>query len=189
MRICLLIMLSLVYGVVWAQGVSQSTESRVMAMASPLTGLQLASADGVMSESEKSVSAQSTNQSEPYKSRWFTANKIHKYLGLGSIGAAGLTLLTIDSADEDSKDGGIHETFARTATALGGAAVLTGLIFHWDDFKLSNGLSDPDNLHLLLTTLGTLGYAKAVDQAPNDSHSGYGSLGAASMILGIKMVW
>jgi hypothetical protein len=129
----------------------------------------------------------------PYRERWITGNKLHKYLGIGSIASAGLTLLTVGQANEGENggkaDGGIHETFARTATALGGAAVLTGLLFHWDDIKLSNGFSDPDNLHMLLTTLGTLGYAEAVNRAPGDGHSGYGSAGAVSMALGIKMVW
>lgn len=192
MRVYLVLILSLMLNsVAQAQEFNADFDKPIVA-ANPLTGVQLADASGKMAAESTSTNVQTGEKSDQYKSRWLTANKVHKYLGIGSIGAAGLTLLTIDSADDEggnNKDGGIHETFARTATALGQAAVLTGLIFHWDDIKLSNGISDPDNLHLLLTTLGTLGYTKAVDQAPDESHSGYGSFGAASMLLGIKMVW
>ena len=177
---------------VWAQD-SISPGDRVIASANPLTGLQLAGADGAMVSTGGDSDAMSEDKPEPYKERWLTANKIHKYLGLGSIAAAGMTLLTVGAADEGENggkaDGGIHETFARTATGLGIGAVVTGLLFHWDDITLGNGFSDPDNLHMLLTTLGTLGYAEAVNRAPGDGHSGYGSAGALSMALGIKMVW
>ena len=177
---------------VWAQDYMSPGE-RVIASANPLTGLQLASADGAMVTKGGGSVDVSENKSKPYKERWLTANKLHKYLGLGSLGAAGLTLLTVDTADKGENggkvDGGLHETFARTAAGLGAAAVLTGLLFHWDDITLSNGFSDPDNLHMILTTLGALGYAQAVNKAPGDGHSGYGATGALSMALGIKMVW
>jgi len=154
-------------------------EQRIMATATPLGGLQLASAaDAVtVSGSEIPVTV------KPYKDRWLTANKVHKYLGIGSIGAAILTGMA------PKAEGGAHEQLANVAAGLGGAAILTGFTFHWDDIKLSNGFSDPDNLHMLLTTLGTLGYAKAVDEAPGSQHAGYGGFGAASMALGIKLVW
>ena len=119
---------------------------------------------------------------EPFKERMITANKIHKYLGIGSLGAAALTLIAPKEED------GAHEALGRTAAALGTAAVITGLTFHWDDIKLSNGFSDPDNLHMALTTLGTLGFLAAVSEAP-EPHGGVGGLGAVSMAIGIKMVW
>jgi len=152
---------------------------RVIATATPLEGLVLASAadvtQGATSEIPVTV--------KPYKDRWLTSNKVHKYLGIGSIGAAILTGLA------PKAEGGAHEQLANVAAGLGGAAILTGFTFHWDDIKLSNGFSDPDNLHMLLTTLGTLGYVKAVDEAPGSQHAGYGGAGAASMALGIKLVW
>jgi len=190
MRYCLLLLL-LPVSVAWANEPASPINGTIVS-ASPLTGLRLASADGSMAATGGDDATMASDKPTPFKERWFTSNKLHKYLGLGSIGAAGLTLLTAGEGDEGGggdADGGIHETFARTATALGGAAVLTGLLFHWDDIKLSNGFSDPDNLHMVLTTLGTLGYAKAVNKAPGDGHSGYGSFGAVSMALGIKMVW
>ena len=176
---------------VMAQGSVPFDHEKIIATASPLTDLQtvdlqLASAADASSSSSD---VHADNGDQPYKSRWLTANKLHKYLGLGSITAAGLTVLTAGDDEGGNGDGGIHHQLAYTALGLGAAAVLTGLIFHWDDITLANGFSDPDNLHMLLTTLGTLGYARAVDLAPGDGHSGYGSSGALSMLLGIKMVW
>lgn len=117
-----------------------------------------------------------------FEERWFTANKMHKYLGIGSIGAAALTLLAPKEED------GAHEFLGRTAAALGVGAVATGLTFHWDDFDLSEGFDNPDNLHMLLTTLGTLGFLYAVGNAP-DTHGGVGAASAIGMIVGIKMTW
>jgi len=39
-----------------------------------------------------------------------------------------------------------HEALGQAAVALGVGAVITGLIFHWDEINISNGFSDPDNL-------------------------------------------
>jgi hypothetical protein len=117
-----------------------------------------------------------------FEERMVTANKVHKYLGIGSIGAAALTLLA------PKEENGAHEALGKTAATLGVGAVITGFLFHWDDINLGNGMSDPDNLHLALTTLGTLGYLAAVSEAP-DTHGGVGGLGAVSMAIGIKMVW
>ncbi|KAF0191786.1 MAG: hypothetical protein FD165_1509 [Gammaproteobacteria bacterium] len=117
-----------------------------------------------------------------FEERWFTANKMHKYLGIGSIGAAALTLLAPKEED------GAHEFLARTAAALGVGAVATGLTFHWNDFDLSEGFKNPDNTHMLLTTLGTLGFLYAVSKAP-EAHGGVGAASAIGMLVGIKMTW
>jgi len=138
--------------------------------------LMLASSD------DSSMTTMATDTTNIYKERLITANKLHKYMGIGSIGAALLT--TVMPKEED----GAHEALGKTAAALGVGAVITGLIFHWDDFDLSNGFSDPDNLHLALTTLGTLGFVTAVGEAPA-GHAGPGLGGAVSMAIGIKMVW
>lgn len=197
MRYCVLLgVLFMPLSTVWARDtLSAAVAERVLASANPLAGLQLASADGTMAADDDDSGNASKNgmATLAYKERWITANKIHKYLGIGSLAAAGMTLLTVDQADNGENggkvDGGIHETFARTAAGLGAAAVLTGLLFHWDDITLSNGFSDPDNLHMVLSTLGALGYAEAVNRAPGGGHAGYGAAGAVSMALGIKMVW
>jgi len=140
--------------------------------------LILASADN------NNMGMTSKGKSEPdaYKERMITANKLHKYLGIGSIGAAVLTGLS------PKEENGAHEAFGKTAAALGVGAIITGAIFHWEDIDLSNGTGDPDNIHLALTTLGTLGFLSAVSEAPKP-HAGAGVAGAISMAIGIKMVW
>lgn len=142
--------------------------------------LYLASAEG---SDKASASAMTKEPRAEYEKRLFTANNIHKYLGVGSIAAAGATLLAPKEED------GAHEALARTAAGLGVAAVITGLIFHWDDFDLSDGMGDPDNLHVMLTTAGTLGYLMAVSEAPDSGHAGFGAGGAIAMAVGIKMNW
>jgi len=129
-----------------------------------------------------------------FKPRLFTANKIHKYLGIGSMVLATATVF-VDKGDDDENEGGgesgggLHQTLGTGAAALGVAAVATGLTFHYDDLKFSNGLRDPDNLHALLGTLGTLGYLYAVQTAGDGGHAGAGILGAASMFYAIKLTW
>lgn len=137
--------------------------------------LMLASSDAT------SITTMATENKNLYKDRLITANKLHKYLGIGSIGAALIT--TAMPKEED----GAHEALGKTAAALGVGAVITGFIFHWDEIDLGNGFSDPDNLHLALTTLGTVGFLTAVGEAPA-GHAGPELGGAASMAIGIKIV-
>lgn len=144
--------------------------------ASSTAPLMLASADS------NSMTTMANETGHTYEERLITANKLHKYLGIGSLGAALIT--GVLPKEED----GPHEAFGKAAAALGVGAIITGLIFHWEDFDLSNGFSDPDNLHLALTTLGTLGFVTAVSEAPA-GHAGPGLGGAVSMAIGIKMVW
>jgi hypothetical protein len=118
-----------------------------------------------------------------YRDRWFTANKVHKYAGIGSIALAILTGLAPKEYD------GLHEQAARGALALGVVALSTGLVFHYDDLSASNFTSNPDNLHAMLTTLGVLGFATAVDKGGETGHAEAGVAGAALMLLGIKMTW
>lgn len=120
----------------------------------------------------------------------FTANKIHKYLGLGALGMAALAILAPKPEDDgDKSSDGIHHDLAVGATVLGAAAVGTGLAFHWDDIDLNNGFRDPDNLHLALATLAELGFAAAVAAAPDSGHAGLGVIGAVSMAAAIKVEW
>ena len=147
--------------------------------------LYLASAEtGAEGDGKAGSGSSITKEAKPvYEERLFTANNVHKYLGIGSIAAAAGTLITPKEED------GAHEALARTAAGLGVAAVVTGLIFHWDDFDLSDGVSDPDNLHVMLTTAGTLGYLAAVSEAPDEGHAGFGGAGAVAMAIGIKVNW
>lgn len=125
---------------------------------------------------------------------WFTPNKVHKYLGLGSLGLVGLALLAPKPDNEgnnngESSEGGIHHDLAVGATVLGAAAVATGFAYHYDDIDLSKGFKDPDNLHMLLGTLAEIAFIAAVSKAPAGGHAGEGILGAAAMAAAIKIEW
>lgn len=151
----------------------------------------LASSETSAEGSAKASTTMTKAEKPVYEERWFTANKAHQYLGIGSIAAAAATVLAPKPAVDpvtNEAESSAHETLAKTAAGLGVAAVVTGLLFHWDDFDLSDGIGDPDNLHATLTTLGTLGYLAAVSEAP-DNHAGFGAAGAIAMAVGIKLNW
>ena len=131
--------------------------------------------------------ATGTAKEPEFEEDWLTANKIHKYLGIGSLTFAILAAIA-PKPPKDNLDDGSHKELAEAAAFLGGAAVATGLVFHYDDI-FNDGMSDPDNLHALYATIGALGYALAVNKAPEAEHAGYGVIGALSMIIGIKYTW
>ncbi|WP_051937836.1 hypothetical protein [Ghiorsea bivora] len=132
-----------------------------------------------------------------------TLNQTHMYLGLASMGLAGITGLTADSVSKDNGSANlksnVHVVAAKAAWQLGALAIGTGLWTHWDDFHLEDGLLDRDNLHVLLGTLGVIGYYLAVNSAVSDyntnsgsvstDHASYGILGSAAMITGIALTW
>ncbi len=134
---------------------------------------------------------------EEFRTPLITPNKLHQYLGFGSLIAAGLAAVTPPDDDEDENGGGsdndnddgFHHNAAVTAAVLGGLAVATGFMFHYDDIGPRYGLADPDNLHMMLGLLGTLGYAVAVSEAPDDGHAAAGILGLTSMAVAIKIEW
>ena len=138
------------------------------------------------SDEKLSSSMQSSDDNEAasnYKDRMFTGNKIHKYLGIGSVGAALLTILMPKEED------GPHEYFAKTSAVLGVGAVATGLGFHYEDISMSGGFKDPDNLHALWAGLGAVGLGMAASTGPDAPHAAYGALGTISMMIGIKYTW
>jgi hypothetical protein len=112
---------------------------------------------------------------------WYGRNNVHKYLGLGSIGAAALTVIS------PKKEGGAHERFAQAAAFLGGAAVASGFYAHGEDVRWD--WNDPDTRHATYGALGALGFALAVAQGGKGGHAAYGSLGAVSMLAAIKITW
>jgi len=132
-------------------------------------------------EDEQLQSSTSENDEE-FKTRWFTSKKFHQYLGLGSLALATLTAVT------PKEENGPHEYLARGAVFLGGAAMLTGFTFHYKDLSVKNFFKNPDNLHALLVSLGTIGYALAVSDAPA-AHAGAGIGGLVFMLGGVKIVW
>ncbi|HKJ62218.1 MAG TPA: hypothetical protein VKA94_09530, partial [Hyphomicrobiales bacterium] len=74
---------------------------------------------------------------------------------------------------------GFHHYAAYTAAALGGAAVVSGLLLHADD--LTPDFLDPDTAHMILGILGTAAYAYAVSKGPKKLGMGAGNHAAAGM--------
>lgn len=112
---------------------------------------------------------------------WYSKNRMHKYLGFGSMG---LALATLAAPKEK---GGAHENLAKGAAFLGGAAVANGVYAHWDDMEFS--WDDPDTRHAIFGALGTLGYLLAVSKDGEGGHAALGGLGAVSMAYAIKVSW
>lgn len=71
--------------------------------------------------------------------------------------------------------------------------VTDGLLTHWDDFHLEDGFSDPDNLHVMLGTVGAAMMLYAVNKSANSkvpvSHAGIAELGGVAMAVAVKLTW
>ena len=150
------------------------------------------------------ASASPVKPAAEFKEPTFTLNKVHRFLGLSTIAMALATAMTAPgegceqncpppSAMPPRDRNGTHAHLARATVALASAAILTGILAHWDDLHLDNGITDPDNLHALLGVTGAFLMAKAVNKSAGStvpvSHAGEAELGAALMAIGIKMVW
>jgi hypothetical protein len=132
-----------------------------------------------------------------------SGRKAHQYLGLGTVVLAGLTALTAPSQGCEQNcppqppprqtSGTTHTRLARATAAMAVATVMTGLLYHWDDFHLEDGWTDPDNLHVMLAGAGALLMLYAVDKSAKSavptSHAATAELGAAAMVVAIKLTW
>lgn len=142
------------------------------------------------------TSAEAT--AEPAKAEFepplISGSNMHKLLGLATVGAAGATFLTHhhDKAPPRARND-THAKLGKTTAVLAAATVISGLITHWDDFATEDGITDPDNLHVLLGAGGAALMAYAINKSMNSktpvSHAELAELGAASMILAIKLTW
>ncbi len=142
-------------------------------------------------------------KSAPFEPPLLTGKKVHEYLGLGTIAFAALTAVTAPdsgcdhgsncNANQPRPIHGTHAHLAEATVAMAAAAIASGLIVHWDDFKLSDGITDPDNLHILLGVTGAGLMAWAVNRSKNSavpiSHAGIAELGALGMLTAIKITW
>jgi hypothetical protein len=88
---------------------------------------------------------------------------------------------------------GRHATLAKATVAMAAATIATGLYAHWHDISLEEGLSDPDNLHVLLAGTGALLLAYAANMSANSStpvnHAGIAEAGALGMVVAVKLTW
>jgi hypothetical protein len=137
-----------------------------------------------------------------FKPPLFSGRKAHQYLGLGTIVLAGLAAVTAPgegcencppSSSQPRQTNGTHAKLGKAAAAMAAATVMTGLLYHWDDFHLEDGWTDPDNLHVMLGTAGALLMLYAVDKSAKSSvptsHAGTAELGAVAMVVAIKLTW
>lgn len=135
-----------------------------------------------------------------YEPSWLTGGKAHQYLGLGTIVLAGLTAATAPegceencSANTPRETNGTHARLAKATVALAAATITTGVLAHWDDFHLEDGITDPDNLHVLLGVTGAALMAYAVNKSMHSStevsHAGIAEAGALGMVAAIKITW
>jgi hypothetical protein len=145
------------------------------------SGLLLAQVGTPDAGSGKPRSRPAAEGTQAEEAPWYGRNNMHKYLGLGSLALAGLSVLA------PKEKGGAHEQLANGAAALGGAAIATGFYAHGDDIDYT--WSDPDTRHAVYGILGTLGYLIAVSRGGEGGHAAAGALGAVSMVAAIKIIW
>jgi len=135
-----------------------------------------------------------------FKPPWISGRKVHQYLGLSTVAFAGLTMLAAPDQEEGASQtqprqtsGTTHTKLARATAALAVATVITGLIYHWDDIHWEDPFTDPDKMHARLAAAGALMMLYAVEKSAHStvptSHSGIAELGAATMLVAIKLTW
>ncbi|MGC2166704.1 MAG: hypothetical protein WA632_11920 [Gallionella sp.] len=158
----------------------------------------LALSEGTVVNGKTAASGPSTREFQP---PLFTGSNAHKFLGLGTVLFAGLTAMAApDDGCETNctttprqTSGTTHTRLARTTAALAVATLTTGLLVHWDDFYIEDGITDPDNQHMLLGTTGALMMLFAIHKSANSStqtsHAVIAELGGVAMAVAIKLTW
>jgi hypothetical protein len=146
---------------------------------------------------------QSSSATQNFEPPLFTSSNAHKFLGLGTVLFAGLTALAAPeegcehncppSPPPRQTSGTTHTRLARTTAVLAVATLTSGLLAHWDDFYLEDGITDPDNQHVMLGTTGALMMLYAIHKSANSStqtsHAGVAELGGVAMAVAIKLTW
>ncbi len=155
----------------------------------------------VLVKKKEAVPATSTPK-EVYEPPLISGSNTHLALGLATIAAAVATAVTAPEEGCESncpavlppRDvNGLHAQLAKATVGLAAATIATGLWVHWDDFHLEDGITDPDNLHVLLGVTGAALMAYAVNKSAASSvpvsHAGLAELGALGMVVAIKLTW
>ena len=147
----------------------------------------------------KNQGAMSTPTRTEFEPPFFTGSNAHQYLGLGTLALAIATTVapkpleiedrTPTPAEIDAQDSSAHAKLGRATAAMAAATVASGLLSHWDDFHLEDGIFDPDNLHALFGTAGALAMLYAVSKAPGEGHAGMGMAGGVAMGIAVKLTW
>lgn len=130
-----------------------------------------------------------------------TGGNVHKYLGIATVVAAAGTFLTHFHTCQNPacppqpprQTNGLHATLGKATAALALATVASGLLTHWDDFDMEDGLTDPDNMHVILGVTGAALMAYAINKSATSNtpvnHAALAELGALSMVMAIKLAW
>lgn len=205
--------LAFISGVVYADTVTGNdvlpqTASFYTNNAQFLSSAQLSSSSYLLAANDSNatqnqVDVTSEPPAEKFSPPLLTGKKAHEYLGLGTVLFAGLTALSSPGEGCEQNcpaqpgprqtSGTTHTRFARTTAVLAVATVVTGLLYNWDTFHLGDGFSDPDNQHVMLAGTGAMLMLYAVNKSAKSSvptsHSGIAELGAALMLVGIKLTW
>jgi hypothetical protein len=163
---------------------------------------KLAASDSEVLIKQEPASTIPAPQATGFEPPIFTGSNMHKYLGLATVAAAAATFVTHFHPCEGPNCGaqpprqtnGTHAEFGKATAVLAAATVASGLLAHWDDFYAEDGISDPDNLHVILGVTGAALMAYAINKSANSSttptsHAAMAELGALSMIVAIKLTW
>jgi hypothetical protein len=157
----------------------------------------IVASNDLSSSSNAMTNIASAKPNSTFQEPWISGSKVHEYLGLGTLLSVIATSLTAPNGDcksncanQQNQTTGTHQSLGRATRVLALSTVATGLMFHWDDMHLiDDGLKDPDTQHWLLGSAGALILANAVSKAPARSHSGQAELGAAMMLVAVKLTW
>lgn len=198
-------------GLVWLAGLSGAAWAQDGAFDLPMaSSVYIKDQESFKLAANEAVAPAASKSSMPeikaseFEPAAFSGSNAHKYLGLATIVAG---LMTGATAPGEGCEGncppvqnqpprernGTHAKLAYTTVALATTTILTGLISHWDDFALEDGLSDPDNLHVILGVTGAalMAYATAKSAASTTpvSHAGMAQAGLLGMAVAIKLTW
>ncbi len=189
-------------GLAGAQEVPFDLSTPAQAYAQNAMPLMLASNDSMVTQETSSNIVKPAQ--EPFEPALISGSNAHLALGLATIVAAVATASTApgEGCEHSCPPGyvpppretnGTHAKLAKATVALAAATVATGLIYHWDDFDMEDGLTDPDNLHVILGVTGAalMAYAtaKSASSSTPVSHAGLAEMGALGMAVAIKMTW
>jgi len=187
-----------VYADVAVQGTVLPSATAMYTQNSKSYMLALNESDVVIGQANATAATATTDpsaQSAEFEPPLLSGSNAHKYMGLATLALVGLTAITAPEEEEGvtvstkSRTQGTHQSLGRLTAAMAAATVTSGLLAHWDDFHLEDGLTDPDNLHVMLGTLGALAMLNAVSKAPGNGHPGTGIAGGAMMAVAIKLTW
>ena len=194
--------LALLSGTAFGQNTAFDLPLASSAYVKDFESFKLAAANDPEVSVKKSGAAAPAVKTTTFEPPLITGSKVHQYLGLGAIVFAALTAVTApDDGCENNctatnhprQTNGTHAHLAKATVAMATAAIATGLIVHWDDIHLTDGFTDPDNLHVMLGISGAALMAYAVNKSKNSatpvSHAGIAELGALGMVAAIKITW